>query len=135
MQKVLLLIGGILNLIFGLLHLSLGKMLNSNEVLSCLSMDMQATVYTLNAHLAFICFVFAYLSLFQRKDMLTTKIGVAITSSIALFWILRAINQVVYYGRSALDTPLWVIICLAVSSVYLISIIWKRSAAIAPMPS
>ena len=135
MHKILLLVGGILNLIFGLLHLSLGKALNWSETLSCLSLDNQATVYTLNTHLAFICLAFAYLSLFQRKDLLTTRIGQAVTAAIGLFWILRAVNQVVFYGVSAPDTPFWVIVCLVVSSIYLIPTAWKRSTAPAPMPS
>jgi Na+-transporting NADH:ubiquinone oxidoreductase subunit NqrE len=113
----------------------MGKALNSSEALSCLSVDLQATVYTLNAHLALICFVFAYLSLFQRKEMLTTRIGQAVTAAIGLFWILRAVNQVVFYGVSAPDTPFWVIVCLVVSSFYLIPIAWKRPTAPAPMPS
>ncbi len=135
MHKRLLLVGGILNLIFGLLHLSMGKMLNSSEALSCLSMDIQATVYTLNAHLALICFVFAYLSLFQRQDMLTTRIGQAVTSAIGLFWILRAINQVVFYGPSAPDTPFWMIVCVVVSSLYFIPLVWRRPTAPMPMAS
>jgi hypothetical protein len=135
MNKILLLIGGIINLVFSLLHLALGKVLNWDETLSCLTIDNRATVYTLNTHLAFTCLVFAYLSLFYRKDMLKAGIGRAVTAAIGLFWILRAVNQVVYIGLSAPDTPFWVILCLAVSLLYVLPTLLKRTATLAPTAS
>jgi len=132
MNKILLLIGGILNLFFSLLHLTLSKALNWNETLSCLTPDNQATVYILNAHLAFTCLVFAYLSFFHRKDLLTTGIGRAVTAAIGLFYVLRAINQVVYYGLSAPGTLFGVVVFLLVSLFYVVPTLSKRPVSLAP---
>jgi len=132
MNKILLIIGGILNLFFSLLHLTLSKALNWNETLSCLTPDNQATVYILNAHLAFTCLVFAYLSLFHRKDLLTTGIGRAVTAAIGLFYVLRAINQVVYYGLSAPGTLFGVVVFLLVSLFYVVPTLSKRPVSLAP---
>ena len=132
MNKILLLIGGIINLVFSLLHLTLGKALNWSETLSCLTLDNRETIYTLNAHLAFTCLIFAYLSLFHRKEMLATGIGRAITAAIGLFYILRAANQVIYNGLSAPGTLFGVILFLLVSLLYVIPALGKRPAT--PLP-
>ncbi len=135
MNKILLLIGGIINLLFSLLHLTLGKALNWSETLSCLTLDNRATIYTLNIHLAFTCLVFAYLSLFHRKDMLTTGIGRAITAAIGLFYILRAASQVIYNGLSAPGTPFGLILFLSVSLLYVVPTLWRRPATLTPAAS
>ena len=135
MNKILLLIGGIINLVFSLLHLTLGKALNWSETLSCLTLDNRATIYTLNIHLAFTCLVFAYLSLFHRKDMLTTGIGRAITAAIGLFYILRAVNQVIYNGLSAPGTPFGVILFLSISLLYVVPTLWRRRVTLTPAAS
>ena len=135
MNKILLLIGGVINLVFSLLHLTLGKALNWSETLSCLTPDNRATIYTLNAHLAFTCLVFAYLSLIHRKDMLNTGIGRAVTAAIGLFYVLRAVNQVIYNGLSAPGTPFGVILFLSISLLYVVPTLWRRRVALTPAAS
>lgn len=135
MNKILLLIGGILNLLFSLLHLTLSRALNWNETLSCLTPDNRATIYILNAHLAFTCLVFAYLSLFHRKDLLTTGIGRAVTAAIGLFYVLRAVNQAAYYGLSAPGTLFGVILFLLVSLFYVVPTFWMRPKTLVPAVS
>lgn len=132
-NKILLSIGGLVNLLFSLMHLNLGKALNWSETLSCLTVDNRATIYTLNAHLAFTCLIFAYLSLFHRKDMLVTRIGRAVTAAIGLFYILRAGNQVIYYGLSVPGALFGVILFLLVSLFYVIPVLGKRP--VSPLPS
>ncbi len=133
MNKILLLVGGVFNLVFGLFHLALGKALNWAETLSCLTLDNRATVYTLNIQLAFICLVFAYLSLFRRKDLLTTGIGRIVMAAMGLYYVLRAINQLVYNGLADPTTSFWLILCGIVSLLYLIPSLMKRPAALAPV--
>jgi hypothetical protein len=133
MNKTLLLIGGLVNLYFGLMHYTLGKALNWSETLGCLTPDNRATIYTLNAHLAFTCLIFAYLSLFHRKEILATGIGRAVTAAIGLFYILRAVNQVIYYGLSAPGALFGVILFLLVSLFYVIPALGKRP--VSPLPS
>ena len=135
MNKILLLIGGIINLVFSLLHLTLGKALNWSETLSCLSLDNRATIYTLNIHLAFTCLVFAYLSLIHRKDILNTGIGRAVTAAIGLFYVLRAVNQVIYNGLSAPGTPFGVILFLSISLLYVVPPVWRRRVTLTPAAS
>ena len=133
MNKTLLMIGGLVNLLFGLMHLNLGKALNWSETLGCLTPDNRATIYTLNVHLAFTCLVFAYLSLFRRKEMLTTGIGRSVTAAIGLFYILRAVNQVIYNGLSAPGTLFGVVLFLLVSLFYVVPALRNQQAT--PLPT
>jgi hypothetical protein len=133
MNKVLILIGSLVNLLFSLMHLTLGKALNWSETLSCLTLGNRATIYTLNVHLAFTCLIFAYVSLFHRKEMLTTGIGRAMTAAIGLCYLLRAVNQVIYNGLSAPGTLFGVILFLLVSLLYMIPVLGKRP--VTPLPT
>jgi hypothetical protein len=71
------------------------------EVLAPLSSDIRVTVSTLNMHMAFILLFFAYLAIFQWRDLLTTRLGNITAVATSLFWFLRGINQVVFYGPTA----------------------------------
>jgi len=135
MHNRLLLIGGIVNLVFSLFHIALGHALISIGTFSCLSLDNRATVYTLNVQVGFTCLAFAHLCFLHRKEMLGSEVATAVLAAIAAFWVLRAVNQVVFHGLSAVDTPFWVIVCLLVSALYLVPILGKRPASPAAMPS
>jgi hypothetical protein len=133
MNKILLLIGGIVNLLAAVMHLTLPKASNWKDTLSSLSLDNAATMYTLNVHVGFTCLIFAYLTLMHRKEMLETNLGRAAMAGIALFWVLRAINQVLFYGLNAPNTGFWVIFCLIVSLLYVIPLFSKRAPT--PIPA
>ena len=125
MNKILLRVGGAINLLFVLFHLAMVKPIG--EVLAPLSSDIRATVSTLNIHVAFTLLVFAYLAIFRWRDLLTTRLGNIVAIAIALFWFLRAINQAVFYGPTAPGMPL-IGLCLAFGLLYLIPVLreWKN---------
>ena len=128
MNSKLILGGGVVNLLITIMHVSLGLGLSSSGMLSCLSLDNQATMHILNIHVAYTCLIFAYISLFHRKDLLTTGVGRAMTAAIGIFWVLRAANQVIFYGLFAPGTLFWVIFCLLVGLLYLVPTVWNRTA-------
>ena len=126
MNKILLRIGGVINLLFFLFHLAMVKPIG--EILTPLSPDIRATVATLNIHVAFTLLIFAYLALFQYRDLLTTRLGHNTMIAISLFWFLRGINQIVFYGLTAPGTTMWVGLCLVFGLLHLIPAIreWKK---------
>lgn len=135
MKKILILIGGIINILIAAMHMTLSQAGNWTETLSSLSLDNRATMYTLNIHVALACLIFGYVSLFHRKELLTSSLGRSVTAGIGLFWILRAVNQVIFWGSEAPDTPFWVIFCLAVSLMYIVPTFGKRSVQPIPVAS
>ena len=126
MNKILLRIGGVINLLFVLVHIAMAKPIN--EVLGPLSPEILPIVHMLNIHVAFTLLIFAYLAIFQWRDLLTTQLGNVTALAIALFWFLRGINQIVFYGLTAPGTLLWIGLCLVFGLLHLIPAIreWKK---------
>ncbi len=117
MNKILLKIAGVLNLLFVLVHLQMVKPLA--EALAPLSSDIQATASTWNIHVAFALMIFAYVTFFQWRALLTARLGNITALAISSFWFLRAINQVVFYEMSAAGLPL-IGVCIVVGLLHLI---------------
>lgn len=128
MNKILLRIGGVINLLFVLFHLAMVK--GIGIALAPVSTDIQAIVHILNIHVAFTLLIFAYLALFQWHDLLTTRLGQITAIAIALFWFLRGINQVAFYGLTAPGTLMWVGLCLLFGLLHLMPAIreWKNAS-------
>jgi hypothetical protein len=52
----------------------------------------------LNLCLTFVFLAFAYISLWHTADLLATGLGRTMLVVIALFWLARAVEQVVFFG-------------------------------------
>lgn len=98
MNNLLLIIGGIINLFLGIFHLSFWKVFNWPETIASLDFMNLAIIQVLNLHTAFIIFVFAGLSLFCRNELLGSRIGRLVTGTIMVFYLLRAVNQMIFWG-------------------------------------
>jgi hypothetical protein len=125
MNKILLRIGGAINLLFVIFHLAMVEPIA--KILVPLSPDIQATLSTLNIQVVFTLLVFAYLAIFRWSDLLTTRLGNTTAIAISLFWFLRGINQVVFYELTVGDMPLFVL-CLVFGLLHLVPVIrvWKK---------
>lgn len=117
--KRLVQIGGVINLLFVAFHLSFWKLFNWGESLASLSSDDRAVMQVLNIHTAYVLAVFSVLSL-AFPEMSATKLGRIVSLSIAGFWILRALNQVVFWGMSFPGSWMILLVCLAIAVLYLI---------------
>ena len=125
MSKILIRVGGLINLLFVVFHLAMVNPIG--KALLLLSPDIRATVSNLNIQVAFTLLVFAYLALFRWRDLLTTRLGNITAIAISLFWFLRAINQAVFYELTTTDIPL-ISLCLVFGLLHLIPILreWKN---------
>lgn len=132
MNKALLRIGGVINLLFVLLHLAMVKPLR--EALASIAPEIQPTASTLNIHVAYTLLIFGCLGIFWTRDLLTSRLGNFTVIAVALFWLLRAVNQGIFYGVSAADMPL-IGICLFVGLLHLIPVIRVRKTVLGPSKS
>jgi len=96
--KSVILIGGIYHVAFAIFHLAFWKLFRWKEDLASLSVINQAVMQILNLCLTFVFLIFAYLSICHTSELLTTRLGKALLFLIAVFWFLRAIEQVVFLG-------------------------------------
>lgn len=81
--------------------------------------DIRAPVSTLNIQVAFTLLIFAYFAIFRWRELLTTRLGNIVAIAISLFWLLRAVNQLVFYGLTAASMPLFGL-CLVFGLLHLI---------------
>ena len=100
-MEYLLIVGGIYNFGFGVFHLLFWKIFRWNTTLGKLDHVNRSIMQVLNLCLTFCLLFFAYVSLFHSPELLTTRLGNIILAAISLFWLLRAICQVVIFKLRA----------------------------------
>lgn len=118
-SKHLVQIGGVINLLFVAFHLSFWKLFNWEESLRSLPPSDSAVMQVLNLHTAYVLAVFALVSFVFPDEMYTAKLGRIISMAIAGFWILRAVNQAVFWGLSFAGSWMILLVCLVVAALYL----------------
>ncbi len=97
----LLTIAAFYNLAFAIFHAFFWKLFGWREALAPLTPINRLVMQVLNLCLMFVFLVFAYVSAFHTGELLTTSLGRTLLFSIALFWFLRAVEQVIFGGLKA----------------------------------
>jgi hypothetical protein len=117
MNKILLMIGGAVDLLFVVFQIALVKPMD--VALTGASPDVRSIVASLNVQLAFALLIFGGLAIFQWRSLLTTRLGRIVAIGIAAFWFLRGLNQALFFGLSAYDLPI-IGLCLIFGLLHLI---------------
>jgi hypothetical protein len=67
--------------------------------------------------------VFAYLSLVHSVELLSTELGRSLLLFIAVFWYLRAIEQVIFFGLRKRLSIVFFVVFLVVGSLYAVPLL------------
>ena len=94
MFKRLMILGGILNTLSFFLHVLLGYQIHQ---LSELSEAHRSLLGAFNIGGSLCIFFFAYVSFFQQKDLLETKLGHAVLALATLLYTVRALEELVLF--------------------------------------
>ncbi|HET9912412.1 MAG TPA: hypothetical protein VFQ13_11010 [Anaerolineales bacterium] len=115
--KLFLQIGGIINLLFVAFHLLSAW----TPGLAVLPVDFRPVMQVLNIHLAYALAIFFVVSFFFPDELSATKMGRLISLSIAGFWILRGVNQLVFWDVSSVA---WIIllVCFGIGMLYILPV-------------
>ena len=97
-MKILLYIGGFYHLAFAAFHLLFWKIFNWKRDLSFLTTVNQNIMQILNLRLIYVSFVIACLSFFYAESLLAGEMGKVILFAVALFWLTRAVEQIIFFG-------------------------------------
>ena len=89
--------GVIYNLALVVFNLLFWKLFNWQDELRSLSVLNRATMQVMNLSLVVVFVMFAYLSLVHTDQLYSTTLGRALLLSIAVFFMLRAALQVVFF--------------------------------------
>jgi hypothetical protein len=100
--------GGMFNLLFAAFHMLFRRIFDWDRDLASLNVVNRAVMQILNLCLTFMFLAFAYLSFEHAEELLGTRLGNALLGLIAFFWLLRAIQQVIFFGlRHRLSSALF----------------------------
>jgi len=112
-MKSLLFIGGFYHLALFAFHLFFWKLFDWKRDLGCLKSVNRGIVQILNLRLMWVFLVVAHVSFFHADALLTTALGKTILISTALFWLMRAVEQIVFFKlKSAISAAFFVVFLL-----------------------
>lgn len=95
--EAILLLGGVFNAGFAIFHLFFWRLFRWKEQLPRLNFVNRGIMQVMNLCLAFLFAAFAFLLFFYGGDVLATALGRALLAVVALFWLLRALEQVIFF--------------------------------------
>jgi hypothetical protein len=108
--RAALLAAGLYHVAFAAFHLGFWKLFRWRGELARLGGINRAVMQILNLCLTFVFVVFAVLIFVFPQEMTGTGLGRALLWAISAFWLLRAVEQVVFFGlRSILSSIFFVV--------------------------
>lgn len=111
MLKKIFVIAGVLNLLLGVFHLFFWQIFNWPESLTATSVDNRAILQIANIHLTMLILFFGYVSIVHWKDLFRSRVGRAVSFFMALFYLVRIVNEALFWGLFAWEAILTVLIC------------------------
>lgn len=108
----LIIAGGVYNLVFAIFHLTFWKVFRWKQDLALISRLNSGIFQIINLCLTLVFFFFAYISFFQINDLLHTGLGNAAVIFISLFWFLRMVEQIVFFGFKKRTSIVFMVIFL-----------------------
>lgn len=96
-KPMLVKLGGVFNALFAVFHLMFWRLFKWRDDLRTLSFVNRGIMQVLNLCLAFVFVMFAYVSLAHTEDLLFSGLGHSLLVLIALFWLARAVEQIVFF--------------------------------------
>jgi len=115
-RNILVIIGGINFLLFGLFHLTFWRALNWKSELVKLTEINSNVMQMLNIGISVFMLTFGFIMLFYRIEISNSALGKALLIAFALFWLARLVGEIVFPGGSIM---LGIILILCVL-IYLI---------------
>jgi hypothetical protein len=97
MDEILLVIGGIYNLLFAVFHLLFWKIFDWKNDLASLTSVNRAIMQVINLCLTFVFIIFSVISLLYPDQMIGTDLGRTLIFLIVIFWFLRAVEQIIFF--------------------------------------
>jgi hypothetical protein len=118
-----IMIGGVYNLGFAIFHLMFWRIFRWKKDLSRLTFINRSVMQILNLCLTFVFLLMAYVSFFNTSELIQTNLGKALLVGFSLFWFLRMIEQIIFFGIRNLISIALTLVFLFGCVIYLIPLI------------
>ena len=122
-KNILVIIGGVNFLFFGLFHLTFWHGLNWGNELIKLTEINSNVMQMLNIGIVVFMLALGFIMLFYRKEILNSALGRALLIAFSLFWLARLVGEFAFPGGSII---LGVILFLCVLIYLIPAIIIKK---------
>jgi len=96
--KFLLIICGFYNFGFAIFHLLFWKIFRWKGDLASLTHVNRSIMQILNLRLTYVFLVMAFVLFVFQPELIVTKLGQALLIAFSIFWFMRAVEQVVFFG-------------------------------------
>ena len=116
--ELLIWAGGLFHVAFVVFHLTFRKLFRWDDELAKLTSLNRAVVPVLNISLTVVFVLFAFLSFAHAAEMLRTELGRTLTLAIAVFWYLRAVQQIVFFGLRRKPSLIFFAVVVVGGSLY-----------------
>ncbi len=117
-MKSLIFIGGFYHLALFVFHLFFWKLFDWKRDLSSLKFINRGIIQILNLRLMWVFLVVAYISFVHADALLTTALGKAILISTAVFWLMRAVEQIVFFKLTNKISGAFFVVFLIGAAIY-----------------
>lgn len=119
-MRTLIIIGGFLWLAFFVFHIFFWKLFDWKRDLGKLTKTNKAIMQVLNLCLMLCFLIFAYVSIFQRDELLTTSLGKTLLIGMILFAVFRAMEQIIFFDLKNIRSKAVFVAALVGAAIYLI---------------
>ena len=123
LSEGMILLGGVYNLGFAIFHLMFWRLFRWKRDLSSLTFINRSVTQILNLCLTFVFLLMAYISFFNTSELIQTNLGKALLVGFSLFWFLRMIEQIIFFGIRNLISIALTLVFLFGCVIYLIPLI------------
>lgn len=111
-NKVLIITGGVLSVLFTIFHLMFYKLFHWETNLQCLTHSDRAIMLTFNAIGILFLFYASIMSFIFRHRLAATGAGKSILLFFASFFVLRIITEFVCFGYRGIPSMIIILVCL-----------------------
>lgn len=118
--------GGIYCFSFAVFHLLFWWLFDWKNDLRSLSFLNRAIMQVLNLSLTFAFVIFGYIALAHTTELLETPLGRSLLVLVALFWLARAIEQVVFFRLEHWGSVAFLVVFLTGALLYGIPVVYTR---------
>jgi len=119
-METLIIAGGFYNIGLVVFHLLFWRIFNWDQDLNQISYLNRATMQVLNISLTFAFIIFSYISFAHTTGLLTSRLGHSLLVLMALFWLARVIQQIIFYKLRHWASWAFVLLFLFGSLLYVI---------------
>ena len=123
-MDTIIIIGGAFNLGFALFHIFFWKLFHWKRDLASLTYVNRSVMQILNLCLTFVFLIFAYISFSHTFELLITPLGKTMLVMISLFWFIRAVEQLIFFGLKNKLSFLFFVLFILGGGIYIYPLIY-----------